>query len=97
MTTNRILNIGQMLERAEQFPRVNLTIRSQPLPKGAGDPTNESDSCDGIMLSVALHGSDVRGFITKLAEEQGIGIETPSGVLVWLPWPFASITLQRVQ
>lgn len=59
--------------------------------------TNESDSFAGMMVSVALHGSDVRGFITKLAEERGIGIETPSGVLVWLPWPFAAITVQRIQ
>ena len=50
-----------------------------------------------MVIAIMLDGADVRAFMTKLASEQGIGFETPAGVLVWLPWPFAAITLQRIQ
>lgn len=97
MATDRILNIAQLIQRAEQYPRLKLTIRSQPIPQSAGDPANESESCEGMVIAIMLDGADVRAFMTKLASEQGIGFETPAGVLVWLPWPFAAITLQRIQ
>lgn len=97
-TQDKILSLTQFIDRATSAPRLKVTFHAHRFSSDiAANPRAPAVLADGMVISLMVDQAQFRPFFQKIVDEQGLGVETTDGILVWLPWPFAAVTVAGIQ
>jgi hypothetical protein len=95
MTEPKLISLDDIIEKMAAHPRLRVTFHSHTFaPGGLRDPAAPNRPGGAVAADMFVSGSGLASLMQKIHANGGIGLETPDGTLIWLPWPVAAVTVQ---